>query len=321
MPEETPAGSSISEAAHTVAGGRLQAARNNVPTLRETWTAVGFLVPALVVVCAIFVVPIVQTIGFSLTDWRGGVRASSFIGLDNYVRAIDDPRVRVAVLHNILLLVVIPIEVLLGAFLASILRERITGWRVYRFLLMIPWIISITIAGYVWIFFLSPTGIINAMLRLFGLGDLVRPWLAEPDIALGAVMLVLVWRDTGFAALLFYSRLLAVDGSIYEAAAMDGAKRWRRFLFIDLPLLAPVIRLFVVLMSIWLFSFVFNYVFVMTGGGPGHATTVVELEIFRNAFKLSQMGYGAAISVLLLVAALPILVIQVRLQLRSRART
>ncbi len=303
-----------------MAGGRLQAAKSSTWTSRESWTTIGFLAPALIVVCAIFVVPIVQTVGFSLTDWRGGVRAASFIGLENYARAIDDPRVQTAILHNLLLLIVIPIEVLLGAFLASMLRERIGGWRIYRFLLMVPWIISITIAGYVWIFFLSPTGIINALLRLAGLGEWARPWLAEPDFALGAVMLVLIWRDTGFAALLFYSRLLAVDTSIYEAATMDGAKRWRRFLFIDLPLLAPVIRLFVVLMSIWLFSFVFNYVFVMTGGGPGHATTVVELEIFRNAFKLSQMGYGAAISVLLLLAALPILIVQVRLQLRARGR-
>ena len=303
-----------------MAGRRLQAARSSKWSGRESWTTIGFLAPALIVVCAIFVVPIVQTVGFSLTDWRGGVRAASFIGLENYARAIDDPRVQTAILHNLLLLIVIPIEVLLGAFLASMLRERIGGWRIYRFLLMVPWIISITIAGYVWIFFLSPTGIINALLRLAGLGEWVRPWLAEPDFALGAVMLVLIWRDTGFAALLFYSRLLAVDTSIYEAATMDGAKRWRRFLFIDLPLLAPVIRLFVVLMSIWLFSFVFNYVFVMTGGGPGHATTVVELEIFRNAFKLSQMGYGAAISVLLLLAALPILIVQVRLQLRARGR-
>ena len=315
-----PAGYSISESRHAAASGRLQAARTSGRSGWTSWATAGFLAPALIVVCAIFVLPIIQTVGFSLTDWRGGVRASSFVGSDNYLRAIEDPRVRVAILHNLLLLVVIPIEVLLGAFLASILRERIAGWRLYRFLLMVPWIISITIAGYVWIFFLSPTGIVNALLRLFGLSEWVRPWLAEPDIALGAVMLVLVWRDTGFAALLFYSRLLAVDPSIYEAAAMDGAKRWRRFLFIDLPLLAPVIRLFVVLMSIWLFSFVFNYVFVMTGGGPGHATTVMELEVFRNAFKLSQMGYGAAISVLLLVAALPVLVLQVRLQLRSRER-
>ena len=315
------AGSSTSESAHAVAGWRPQKARSGKLNDREQWTALGFLVPALIVVCAVFVVPIFQTVGFSLTDWRGGVRAASFIGLDNYVRAIDDPRVRIAVVHNVLLLVVIPIEVLLGAFLASILRERIAGWRIYRFLLMVPWIISITIAGYVWIFFLSPTGIVNAVLRLVGLGDWVRPWLAEPDIALGAIMLVLVWRDTGFAGLLFYSRLLAVDASIYEAAALDGAKRWRRFLFIDLPLLAPAIRLFVVLMSIWLFSFVFNYVYVMTGGGPGHATTVVELEVFRNAFKLSQMGYGAAISIILLLVALPVLVLQVRLQLRSRSKT
>ncbi len=274
--------------------------------------------PAMVLLLLIFAIPIAQTLAYSFTDWRGGVRGASFIGLENYARAFHDPRFRTALAHNALLLIVVPIEVMLGAFLASVMREKIHGWRFYRFMVMLPWIISITIASYVWIFFLSPTGIVNALLRLFGLGELARPWLADPNFALPAVMLVLVWRDTGFAALLFYSRLLAVDNSIYEAAALDGAKRWRRFLFIDLPLLGGVIRLFVVLMTIWLFSFVFNYVYVMTGGGPGYATTVVELEIFRNAFRLSQMGYGAAISIILLLVTLPILIMQVRMQLRTR---
>jgi len=279
----------------------------------------AFAAPALVVLAVIFAIPIVQTVGFSLTDWRGGVREAGFVGLDNFARAFGDERFLTALWHNAVLLIVVPIEVLLGAFLASMLRERIHGWRVYRFLVMVPWIISITIAGYVWVFFLSPGGIVNGVLAAVGLGHLTRPWLAEPAFALPAVMLVLVWRDTGFAALLFYSRLLGVEDSIYEASALDGAKRWRRLIFIELPLLAGAIRLFVVLMSIWLFSFVFNYVYVMTGGGPGYASTVVELEIFRNAFRLSQMGYGAAISVILLVITLPVLILQVRLQLRSRS--
>jgi ABC-type sugar transport system permease subunit len=288
------------------------------PARRWWLPGILFATPAMIVLVLIFAIPIAQTLAYSFTDWRGGVRGANFVALENYVRAFQDSRFRTALAHNAILLIVVPIEVLLGAFLASVMREKIYGWRFYRFMVMIPWIISITIAGYVWIFFLSPTGIVNALLRLVGLGDLARPWLADPNFALPAVMLVLVWRDTGFAALLFYSRLLAVDNSIYEAAALDGAKRWRRFIFIDLPLLAGVIRLFVVLMTIWLFSFVFNYVYVMTGGGPGYATTVVELEIFRNAFRLSQMGYGAAISILLLLVTLPILILQVRMQLKTR---
>lgn len=281
--------------------------------------ALLFILPAVVVLIAVFAVPIAQTFGYSLTSWRGGVRAAHFVGLDNYARAVTSERVLISLFHNVILLFIIPVEVAAAVFVSSILRERIPGWRIYRFLVFVPTIISITIVGYVWVFFLGPTGVVNVLLRLVGLGEYARAWLADPNFALPCVMLVLIWRDTGFATILFYSRLLGVDDSLYEAAALDGAGRRHRMLFIDLPMLKGAITLFVVLMSIWLFSFVFNYVYVMTGGGPGYASSVAELEIYRQGFFLSQMGYASAISVLLLVITLPILIIQVRLQLRRRS--
>jgi multiple sugar transport system permease protein len=289
-------------------------------TRRRQWLiAALFLVPALAVLAAVFAVPIVQTISYSFTSWRGGVRPAHFVGLQNYVDAATSGRVLDSLKHNVFLLIVIPIEVCLAVFMASLLRERIPGWRIYRFLVFVPSMISITIAGYVWSFFLSPTGIVNTILQHVGLGEWTRPWLADSHFALPAIGLVLIWRDTGFAVILFYSRLLAVDDSVYESAALDGAGRFRRMWHIDFPLLRGVITVFTVLMSIWLFSFVFNYVFVMTGGGPGYATSVAELEIYRQGFVLSQMGYASAISGLLLLITLPILILQVRLQLRRRS--
>lgn len=281
--------------------------------------ALAFVLPAALMLLMVFGIPLAETAGFSLTSWRGGVREARFIGLENYVNALTDGRVLTALFHNFCLLLVIPIEVALAVFVASLLREKLPGWRAYRFLVFVPSMISITICGYIWVFFLSPTGIINASLRLVGLGDWARVWLADPTFALPAIMLVLIWRDTGFAVILFYARLLGVEESIYESASLDGAKRWRRMLHIDLPLLRGAITVFVVLMTIWLFSFVFNYVYVMTGGGPGYASVVAEIEIFRQAFHMSQMGYGAAISIILLIVTLPLLIVQVRMQLRRRS--
>lgn len=284
----------------------------------ERRTALIFLLPATLILVAVFAVPLAETAYYSLTNWRGGVRPASFVGLDNYGRALGSERVRQAIWHNALLLLVIPVEIALAAFVASILRERIHGWQVYRFLVFVPSMISITIAGYVWTYFLSPQGIFNALVRLVGF-EAARPWLADPNYALLCVMLLLVWRDTGFAAILFYSRLLAVDPAIYEAAALDRAGRWHRLVYIDLPLLKGTISLFAVLMSVWIFSFVFNYVYVMTGGGPGSASTVAELEIFREGFSQSQPGYASAISLILVAITLPLVALQVWLQLRRRA--
>lgn len=285
----------------------------------ERRTALIFLLPATLILLAVFAVPLAETAYYSLTNWRGGVRPASFVGLDNYGRALGSERVRQAIWHNALLLLVIPVEIALAAFVASILRERIHGWQVYRFLVFVPSMISITIAGYVWTYFLSPQGIFNALVRLVGFEAAARPWLADPNYALLCVMLLLVWRDTGFAAILFYSRLLAVDPAIYEAAALDRAGRWHRLVYIDLPLLKGTISLFAVLMSVWIFSFVFNYVYVMTGGGPGSASTVAELEIFREGFSQSQPGYASAISLILVAITLPLVALQVWLQLRRRA--
>jgi ABC-type sugar transport system permease subunit len=283
---------------------------------KRRWSGYIFVLPALLVLAAVFAVPIAEVIGYSFTDWRGGVRPANFIGVENFRDAITSERVTSALSHNLFLLSVIPIEICLGVFVASLLRERVTGWRIYRFLVFVPLMISITIVGYVWAFFLSPTGIVNTILDLAGLDGWSRPWLADPRFALPAIALVLIWRDTGFAVLLFYSRLLSVDESIYESAALDGARRLRRILTIDFPLLRGAITVYVVLMTIWLFNFVFNYVFVTTGGGPGYSTNVAEFEIYRQGFKLSQMGYASAIAVLLLVITLPIVVAQIRMQLR-----
>jgi len=119
--------------------------------------------------------------------------------------------------------------------------------------------------------------------------------------------------------ILFYSRLLSIDDSIYEAAALDGIGRARRMLSIEAPLLRGVIVVFSVLMTIWVFNFIFNYVFVMTAGGPGYATNVAELEIYRQAFRLSEPGFASAIAGLLLLVMLPVLFTQVRMQVRRTA--
>ena len=288
----------------------------------ESWftrhAALLFILPASLLLIAAFAMPLVETGWYSLTDWRGGVRPARFVGLDNYWRAFESERIAEAIAHNAILLLVIPIEIVLAGLVASLLRERIWGWQVYRFLVLVPTMISITIAGYAWTFFLSPQGILNIIIRFLGLEDVARAWLADPDFALYAIMLLLIWRDTGFAAILFYSRLLSVDDAVYEAAALDRARRLHRIVYIDFPLLLPVIGLFSVLMSVWIFSFVFNYVYVMTGGGPGTATTVAELEIFREGFSQSRPGYASAISLILLAITLPIIILQVRLQLRRR---
>ena len=249
------------------------------------------------------------------------VREANYVGIANYLKVFGDERFLSAIQHNLMLLLAIPIEVTVATFCASFLREKVAGWRIYRFLIFLPAMISITIVGYVWTFFLSPMGAFNIALRAVGLGEIVRPWLADKNFALVAIMTVLVWRDSGFATLLFYAQLLGVSEEIYDCARIDGANRIQRILLVELPSLTGVISIFAVMMTIWLFAFVFNYVFVMTGGGPGYASSVIELEIYKTAFKFSQFGYGSSMAVLLVLITSPIVAIQIMRQLRRRSAT
>lgn len=281
--------------------------------------AIAFLAPAIVVLCVVFLVPIAQAASYSFTDWGGGVHAGRFIGLDNFREAIGDERVQSAFEHNALLLLVVPVEVVIAIFIASVLRERIIGHTIYRYLVFVPLMISITIIGYMWQFMLSPTGLVVWVLSHTGFDT--STWespLASETWALPSIAGLLIWRDTGFAVLLFYSRLLSIDGEIYEAAELDGVSRLRRMRSIEAPLLRNPITIYTVLMTIWLFSFVFNYIFVTTGGGPGYATTVAEYEVYHNAFDIHRFGYASAIAILLLLITLPVVAIQIRLQLRGR---
>jgi ABC-type sugar transport system permease subunit len=269
----------------------------------------------------VFLLPFLEVFRYSLTDWQGGVREANYIGVANYLRVFKDERFLSAIQHNITLLLVIPIEVVLATLTASFLREKVVGWRFYRFVVFVPAMISITIVGYVWTYFLSPMGVFNIILRAIGLGEIARPWLADKTFALVAIMFVLIWRDSGFATLLFYSQLLGVSEEVYDCAKIDGANRLQRILFVEAPSLTGIMSIFAVMMTIWLFAFVFNYVFVMTGGGPGYASSVLEFEIYKNAFKFSQFGYGSAMAVLLVLITSPIIAVQIARQLRRRSAT
>jgi ABC-type sugar transport system permease subunit len=257
-----------------------------------------FIAPALLAIGVVFFYPIVEVMRLSLYRVAGGTE--TFRGIANYVSLAKDPVFVAAFAHNLILLISVPIMLFLGLVLAVLLFEGLAGWRVYRSVLFMPYILSIPVVGIVFSYIFQLRGILNTLLRAVGLGFAAADWLGSSRFALWTIMFVVIWKEFGFGVVLFLARLMSVEEELFEAAALEGAK-WGQVLFrITIPQLATVIEFYVVINVITMLSWVFNYVFVMTSGGPGNATMVSELYIYVEGFRYNLQGIAAAASVFLL---------------------
>ena len=194
--------------------------------------------------------------------------------------------------------------------MAAVLFERIRGWRVYRTLVFTPYILAVPVIGATFVYLYGFNGIVNTLLRGAGLGGLAQDWLGSASLVVPSILSVIIYREFGFGVMLFLARMASVKEELYEAAMLDGAGWWARFRYITIPQLRSVIGFFVVIELITMLSWVFAYVYSMTGGGPGFASSVLELYIWKNAFAYRAVGIASAVAVLLLVATSVFVVIQ-----------
>ncbi len=257
-----------------------------------------FIAPALIAIGVVFFYPIVEVVRLSFFRLESG--REIFRGVSNYVSLGRDPVFAAAFAHNLGLLVSVPIMLFMGLVLAVLLFEGMTGWQVHRSILFMPYILSIPVVGIVFSYIFQLRGILNTFLRAIGMGLFAADWLGNPHFALWTVMFVVIWKEFGFGVVLFLARLMSVEEELFEAASIEGA-RWGQVLVrITIPQLATVIEFYVVINVITMLSWVFNYVYVMTSGGPGNATMVSELYIYLEGFRYNLPGVAAAASVFLL---------------------
>ena len=273
-----------------------------------------FIAPALAVIAIVFVYPVVEVARLSLFRVSGG--RGSFAGLGNYLSLFHDPVFLRALQHNGLLLVAVPIMLFLGLVLAVLLFEGVGGWKVYRSILFMPFILAIPVVGIVFSYIFQLNGILNQGLRAIGLDFVAADWLGSSRFALWTVMFVVIWKEFGFGVVLFLARLMSVEEELYEAASLEGAG-WLQVLFkITIPQLATVIEFYVVIMVITMLSWVFNYVYVMTSGGPGNATMVAEYYIYLEGFRYNLQGIAAAASIVLLAVTAVLILVRSRITRR-----
>ncbi len=271
-----------------------------------------YLAPVSLVLLVVFVYPIVQIIRTSLlvTTPDGG----KVLGLGNYSLVANDPVFWQAAANNGKLLFAVPVMTVLALFIALLLFERVRGWRIYRAVLFLPYILAVPVVATTFVYLLGLNGIFNTLLRLIGLGFLAKDWLGNAFWVIPSIGSVIVYREFGFGLVLFLARLMSLDKEILEAAEIDGANWWQTHWFITIPQMSAVIEFFVVVELITMLSWVFAYVYTMTGGGPGFASTIMEFYIWKHAFAFRSPGIASALAVILLASTTLFIVLQLRIR-------
>jgi ABC-type sugar transport system permease subunit len=263
---------------------------------REARFAWALLAPLVIVLTSVAVAPLVATMweSFHRHDLRMPWLDRPWVGVANYAAAAADPRLREALAQTFLFTMVsVALEVACGLALALALDVVRRGRAAARTIVLMPWALPTVVAALVWRFmFETETGVVGAL----GVPALERAWLSDPTLAWVPIVLADVWKSTPFVALLMLAGLQSIDPALHEAARMDGAGPWRRFLTITLPLLRPALLVAGIFRLLDAFR-VFDLVYVLTGGGPGTATEMVSLYAFTTLFQDLRFGYGSALSV------------------------
>jgi ABC-type sugar transport system permease subunit len=263
-----------------------------------------YVLPLVALLAFVFGYPLARNFEFSFKMVRG--IDGPWIGLRNYELILGQSLFWEAVLHNLQLMLAIPVMVLVSLIISVLLYERVAGWKIYRVILFIPFVLAIPIIAVVMKRMFQFSGPVNEVLRLLSLDFLALDWIGSSDVALWTVMILIIWRESALGIILFLARLLSLDESMLDAARIEGANWWQRLWYIILPQMRGVVEFFVVVSVITMLAAVFAYVYVMGGGrgGPGTSTVVIELYIFNALIRTSLPGIASAASVLLFLVSL-----------------
>ncbi len=261
--------------------------------------AYGFILPAFIIRLCIITLPSLSTLVMSLFDWNGLGKAK-FIGFDNFVEIFTkDSVVKLAVIHNLEWLAVFVTVPLILGFIVAILVSRIKRFQMFlRTVYFMPYVISAVVAGRIWTAYMNPFYGLNTIFGKMGFEKLSKVlWLGEPKIALFSVAFVDNWHWWGFVMVLFLGALQQVDPTLYEAARVDGANGLQELIHVSIPGIRQTIAFVLIMTIMWSFL-TFDYVYVMTNGGPANSTEILATWIYKNAFVKYRAGYANALCVL-----------------------
>ena len=267
------------------------------------WYIIIFLLPALILFCGVLIAPIGASGYFSFFDWNGFTE-KTFIGLSNYKELFTSDSIGfMKALGNSLLLAALSVflQLPLALGLALVLGKKIKGERAFLSVFFMPVLISTVVIGQLWLKIYNPDyGVLNVALRAVGLDSLTRIWLGDKATALGAVFVPVIWQYVGYHMLLLYAGVKSVPLELREAAMLDGATDGQVNRFIVLPYIKPIIKISVIFAVTGSLKS-FDLIYVLTNGGPLHATEVPSTLMISMLFLRNRYGMGSTIAVLLIL--------------------
>jgi multiple sugar transport system permease protein len=283
--------------------------RLTIFTRQKLW-GLSFVLPAFLFFVVFAFYPMINAFLISLTQYDL-ITPPKFVGLDNYLRMVNDPRFRIVVKNTVVFVIGSSIPTwIISLGLALVLARNFTGRNFVRTLYFLPVIVSGVVVSMVWRMLYHPFGPINALIE--PLLHVSPKWLTDKQIVPWAIIIINVWQAVGFYMVIFIAGLQNIPTDFYDAAKVDGANRLQSFWYVTLPLLKPTTLLVIVITIINAFQ-TFTYQYVLTKGGPSDATNVISLYIYYNAFQYQYMGYASAMSIVMFVVIMILTLIQFRI--------
>jgi multiple sugar transport system permease protein len=276
---------------------RSRAPRGPIPIL---WIG-----PALFLVLLFTLYPVAHALYTSLHQVIVIFPVEPFVGLRNYVDVVASPYFQQALRNTLLFaLVSTPLILIIGYGVARLLLTKFHGRAIVRSVVILPWVLPGAISAVVWQWILHPSwGILNLLLYKLGIIDKYIPWLTTPELARLSVVLAFVWTQFPLVAILFMAALTVINDELYEAAVIDGARRWQRFRYVTFPHLRPIIVVLAIYQSLVALTS-YDLVYAMTAGGPGTATNLLSFQIWKETFTMMNFGTGSAVGFILVVLSL-----------------
>jgi len=270
------------------------------------------MAPTFLLILFTAVIPILYVLFLSTQDIRG-IMNRGFVGFQNYQDIIASGRLQASLGATLYYAFgTIFVQMVVGMVVALALNVEFMGRNVVRALILVPWAIPTSLVAIMWSRFLSATdGYFNAVLRLLGLVHGELNWFLDPWLAITMVVLVDSWKFTPITVVIFIAGLQAIPSSVYEAALVDGANRWKQFVHVTLPMMRPVILVALIMRTIFVFH-AFDLIFILTKGGPGDSTRVLSYYTYQESFIFLRHGRGAAVAFILFLLTAVITLLYVR---------
>ena len=282
--------------------------------MKESQKGYLLILPSVTIMALFTVYPLLDSLRIAFTDKSVLKDNFAYIGLDNFARLLTDDIFWLSLYHSLILTVtVILLQFVLGLILAMAMQQKFPGMALFKSIIMASWVIPVAATVIMFKFMAQPDiGLINLSLKFIGLGSLTRYWFGEPNVALAFIILLHLWRNVPFYGIAFLAAMQAIPRSYYEAAEIDGANAWAKFIHITLPGIRSMIIVMVTIHVLWTFNN-FDFVYLATGGGPVNRTEVLPVYVYRQSWDSYAVGYGASIGTIMLVILMLYFVVYMRI--------